>query len=32
MHLRARDVVGPAALAVVLVGLIVILFVGNIPK
>lgn len=32
MHLRARDVVGPAVLTVILVGLIVILFVGNIPK
>ena len=32
MHLRARDAVGPVVLAVILVGLIVILFVGNIPK
>ncbi len=32
MHLRPRDVVGPAVLAIILIGLIVILIVGNIPK
>ncbi len=32
MHLRPRDLVGPLVLSVILVGLIVILVAGNIPK